>query len=59
MRFIEPLRSKEMWELRKCLASVRAKPEDLRDYLTSLAESAFWNDDVTRATALEAISRDE
>ncbi len=58
-RYIEPLRAKEMWDMRKCLVSVRAKPDDIRDYLTELAEKAFWNDDVTRAAAIESVGRIE
>ena len=58
-RYIEPLRAREMWELRKCLASVRAKPEDLRDYITTLATLAFWDDELMKATIIEAASREE
>ena len=41
------------------MASLRADKEERREYLVSLAESAFWHDEEVKVTAIEAIMRSE
>lgn len=57
LRFIENIRARESWDLIGNMKAVRGEKESTREYLTNLAETAFWYDERLAAECSEALNR--